>query len=54
MCETAGASSIYNASPLERLQRDTMTVVQHVVAQPRIYEMAGELILTGASSSPIL
>jgi alkylation response protein AidB-like acyl-CoA dehydrogenase len=54
MCETAGASSIYTSSPLERLQRDAMTVVQHVVAQPRIYEMAGELVLTGASSNPLI
>lgn len=54
MCDTAGASSIYAKSPLERLQRDAITVAQHIVAQQRMYEIAGELLLTGSTSIPLI
>ena len=54
MSDTVGASSLYATNPLERLQRDAITVAQHIVAQQRVYEIVGELILTGSTSTPFV
>ena len=54
MCDTVGASSIYDTNPLERLNRDAITVAQHIVAQERMFEMGGELLLTGSTAVPLL
>jgi alkylation response protein AidB-like acyl-CoA dehydrogenase len=54
MCDLVGASSVYASHPLERLQRDAITLCQHIVAQERMYEMIGQLHLTGEGPLPIL
>jgi hypothetical protein len=54
MCDTVGASSIYASNPLERLQRDAITVAQHILAQQRVYEIVGELLLTGQTAVPFV
>ena len=47
MSDLIGASAIYNSHPLERLVRDAITMSQHIAAQERMFEMIGELQLTG-------
>jgi alkylation response protein AidB-like acyl-CoA dehydrogenase len=54
MSNLIGAASIYQNHPLERLVRDTITMSQHILAQERIYEMIGQLHLTGTSTMPLL
>jgi indole-3-acetate monooxygenase len=44
-CRTAGASSIYVSSPLERCLRDIRTAAQHHTVAPGNYELAGQLFL---------
>jgi alkylation response protein AidB-like acyl-CoA dehydrogenase len=54
MSALIGASSIYRSHPLERLVRDAITMSRHIVAQERMYELVGDLRMTGASTMPIL
>jgi alkylation response protein AidB-like acyl-CoA dehydrogenase len=54
MSDLVGASSIYRSHPLERLVRDAITMSQHIAAQERMYEMIGQLRLTGTSTMPLL
>jgi alkylation response protein AidB-like acyl-CoA dehydrogenase len=54
MSDLIGASSIYRTHPLERLVRDAITMSQHISAQERMFEMVGELSLTGSSTMPLL
>ena len=55
MYDTAGATSVYAArTPLDRCLRDVSTLCQHTMAQRKVREWAGELLLTGASDAPFL
>ena len=54
MSDLVGASSIYRSHPLERLLRDAITMSQHVAAQERMFEMLGQLRLTGTSTMPLI
>jgi alkylation response protein AidB-like acyl-CoA dehydrogenase len=54
MSDLIGASAIYTSHPLERLVRDAITMNQHIAAQERMFEMIGELSLTGTSTMPLI
>jgi alkylation response protein AidB-like acyl-CoA dehydrogenase len=54
MSDLVGASSIYQTHPLERLVRDAITMSHHVAAQHRMYEMIGQLRLTGQAPFPLI
>ena len=54
MVDTAGTSAIYASSPLDRLMRDAITMSQHVVAQDRIAEMIGGLLVGEETGIPFL
>jgi alkylation response protein AidB-like acyl-CoA dehydrogenase len=54
MVDTAGASAIYATSPLDRLMRDAITMSQHVVAQERLVEMIGALLVGEEAPIPFL
>ena len=54
MVDTAGTTAIYTTSPLDRLLRDAITMSQHVVAQERLLEMVGGLLLGDEPRMPIL
>ncbi len=54
MSDLIGAASIYQNHPLERLVRDAITMSQHIATQERMYEMIGQLRLTGTSAMPLL
>ena len=54
MSDLVGASSIYRNHPIERLVRDAITMSQHIAAQERMFEMLGELQLTGSSTMPLI
>jgi alkylation response protein AidB-like acyl-CoA dehydrogenase len=54
MVDTAGASAIYATSPLDRLLRDAITMSQHVVAQDRLVEMIGALLVGEEAPIPFL
>jgi indole-3-acetate monooxygenase len=54
MVDTAGTSAIYATSPLDRLMRDAVTMSQHVVAQDRLAEMVGGLLVGQESAVPFL
>ncbi len=54
MSDLVGASAIYRNHPLERLVRDAITMSQHIAAQERMYEMIGQLQLTGTSTMPLI
>ena len=45
MYQTAGGSSVYATSPLDRLFRDAHTVHQHISNSPRVFEVAGQMLL---------
>src|SRR5262249_38877992 len=53
-CDLVGASSVYRSHPLERLLRDAITLSQHVAAQGRMFEIVGELRLTGHAAFPLI
>jgi len=48
----AGASAIYDSSPLQRRLRDMHTAAQHFVAQPRQFIGAGRQLLQAAAGGP--
>jgi indole-3-acetate monooxygenase len=54
MVDTAGTSGIYASSPLDRLIRDSVTLMQHVLAQDRMLEMLGGLVVGEESPLPFL
>ena len=54
MSDLVGASAIYRDHPLERLARDATTMSRHIAAQERMFEMIGELRLTGSSTMPLI
>jgi alkylation response protein AidB-like acyl-CoA dehydrogenase len=54
MVDTAGTTAIYASSPLDRLLRDAITMSQHVVAQERVVEMVGALVVGDEAPLPIL
>jgi alkylation response protein AidB-like acyl-CoA dehydrogenase len=54
LSDLAGASAVYRNHPLERLLRDAITMNQHIAAQERMFEMIGELRLTGSSTMPLI
>jgi alkylation response protein AidB-like acyl-CoA dehydrogenase len=54
MVDTAGTSAIYASSPLDRLLRDAITMSQHVVAQERLLEMVGGMIVGELPRIPFL
>jgi alkylation response protein AidB-like acyl-CoA dehydrogenase len=55
LADTAGGSSVYRSSPLERPLRDLTTMRQHIVAQHRTLEIVGGLWIDGAATDhPLL
>jgi len=54
MVDTAGTSAIYATSPLDRLVRDSVTMMQHVAVQERILEMLGALVVDEETPFPFL
>jgi len=54
MVDTAGASAIYQSSPLERLLRDAYTMCMHWSAQERTLEMLGAAIVGAEALGPLL
>jgi alkylation response protein AidB-like acyl-CoA dehydrogenase len=54
MVDTAGTTAIYATSPLDRLLRDAITMSQHVVAQDRMVEMIGGILLGQDAPIPFL
>jgi alkylation response protein AidB-like acyl-CoA dehydrogenase len=45
MYQAGGGTSLYAASPLDRIFRDAHTVHQHVTMQPKVFETAGRMLL---------
>lgn len=54
MMDTAGSSSIYARSPLDRLLRDTFTVRTHIGVQERFMEMAVALVVGEDPPQPFI
>jgi alkylation response protein AidB-like acyl-CoA dehydrogenase len=45
MYQAAGGSSVYATNPLDRLFRDAHTVHQHITNSPKVFEIAGQMLL---------
>lgn len=45
MYQAAGGSSVYATNPLDRLFRDAHTVHQHITSSPKVFEVAGQMLL---------
>jgi indole-3-acetate monooxygenase len=54
MVDTAGTQAIYASSPLDRLLRDAITINRHIVAQERLIELVGGLLLGEEPTLPFL
>ena len=54
MVDAVGTTAIYASSPLDRLLRDAITMSQHVVAQERMVEMVGGILVGQESPIPFL
>lgn len=52
--DTLGTSGIMTASPLQRQLRDLMTLNQHVLAQTRMVECTGQLLLGVDPEAPLV
>ena len=44
VCEAAGSTALYAASPFDRRRRDLMTIACHIVGQRRAFQTAGQLL----------
>src|SRR5262249_26243923 len=44
VCEAAGSTALYAASPFDRRRRDLMTIACHLVGQRRAFETAGAFL----------
>lgn len=44
VCEAAGSTALYAASPFDRRRRDLMTIAYHLVGQRRVFQTAGQLL----------
>jgi alkylation response protein AidB-like acyl-CoA dehydrogenase len=44
VCEAAGTTALYAASPFDRRRRDLMTIAAHFVGQRRAYQTAGQFL----------
>jgi hypothetical protein len=53
VCATAGTTSIFNSSTLERFARDAETVTRHNQLQFVNYEAVGRTLLGLESNSPL-
>jgi alkylation response protein AidB-like acyl-CoA dehydrogenase len=53
VCATAGTTSIFNSSPLERYARDAEVVTRHNQLQFVNYEAVGRTMLGLESNSPL-
>jgi hypothetical protein len=49
-----GTAAIYASSPLDRLLRDAVTLSQHVVAQERMVETIGGIVVGEESPVPFI
>lgn len=54
MLDTAGSSSIYSSSPLDRLLRDAITLRTHIAVQDRLLEQISALAVGEDPSVPFL
>jgi alkylation response protein AidB-like acyl-CoA dehydrogenase len=54
MYDTASASAIFRANPLDRLMRDMLTGAQHRMVHPKLYRPAGRLLLGLDSGDPLV
>jgi indole-3-acetate monooxygenase len=54
MVDTAGSSSIYSTSPLDRLLRDAITVRTHIAVQERLVEQMSALTVNEDPPVPFL
>ena len=54
MVDTAGSSSIYSSSPLDRLLRDAITVRTHLAVQERLVEQIAALTVDEDPPVPFL
>jgi len=54
MMDTAGSSSIYASSPLDRLLRDAITVPTHAAVQERLMENVAALVVGEEPGVPFL
>jgi indole-3-acetate monooxygenase len=44
VCEAAGSTALYAASPFDRRRRDLMTIAGHILGQRRAFQTAGQLL----------
>jgi alkylation response protein AidB-like acyl-CoA dehydrogenase len=45
MYQAAGGSSVYATNPLDRLFRDAHTINGHITNSPKVFEVAGQMLL---------
>jgi indole-3-acetate monooxygenase len=52
LCDAVGSASIYRSCPLDRHLRDMITTGQHLLAQVKLYDVAGKLWFGEESGRP--